>query len=80
MAAKEQALAKSEAMQNPEPKRRRTAQEQALAPLLKERAKIAAKLVEAQENATAVAAQLLRLDKMIDAIRETDDEPSPESE
>lgn len=63
-----------------EPKRRRTAQEQALAPLLKERAKVAAKLVDAQERATAVAAQLLRLDKMIDAIREPEDEQAPESE
>ena len=35
MAAKEQAIANLTALQTPEPKRRRTAQEQALAPLLK---------------------------------------------
>lgn len=59
MTTKQSALEKLESMQTPEPKRRRTAQEQALAPLLKERAKVAAKLVDAQEAERQLGMQLL---------------------
>lgn len=51
MAAKEQALAKLESMQTPEPKRRRTAQEQALAPLIKRRDALKKRWDEADADA-----------------------------
>jgi hypothetical protein len=69
----------AELQQPTPPKKRRTAQEQALDPLMKLRAKVAARLVAAQEAATEVAAELLKLDKMIDVIRgESDDAPESE--
>jgi hypothetical protein len=77
MTTKQSALENIESLK-PEPKKRRTAQEQALAPLLKEREKLVGRYADAQEKAQELAMALLKLDKMIEAIR--GDEPSPESE
>lgn len=90
MAAKEQALAKLESLQTPEPKRRRTAHEQAIGLLATKRDKLwtahlayyereQAKFRERTEASAAKAkAEMARIDASIKALR--DSEQAPESE
>lgn len=75
--SKQAALEKLEAMQTAK-KPRRTAQERALAPLLKERDKYRAKAEEAQAELDRITSKLVALGKMIRAV--SGDEQAPESE
>lgn len=80
MAAKEQALAKLESMQTPEPKRRRTAQEQALAPLQRRLDNLwLRRSVKLEKIAAEFDSEIEELQEMIAKLR-GDDEQAPESE